>query len=190
MRGRAWQVLTARKGIDEAAARGEPLLDQGLASRLLSACAAASRVDADAAAAREQLRWLLDEMQSAEGRAHEMPSAEGRAHEVESAEGRAHEMPSAEGRAHGKGGRGRRRAPAVEVPRLSTAELLSHPRAQANLLRTLGAAGDFEAARSAFDAIPPPRHSLVWAEMLRVCNACGEAGFASRLLAELDSEGA
>jgi len=61
--------------------------------------------------------------------------------------------------------------------------LLAEPHATFHLIRTLGNAGDFEGARRVFEAAPRPRPELVWSEMLRCCNVCGEPAFASDVLA-------
>ena len=55
---------------------------------------------------------------------------------------------------------------------------------QRDVLRTLGNARDFAGARRVFEGAPRPRRMVVWEEMIRVCNLCGEPGFASQVLAE------
>ena len=53
-----------------------------------------------------------------------------------------------------------------------------------DVLRTLGNANDFEGARITFERAPRPRPQVVWEEMIRVCNLCGEPAFASEVLSE------
>ena len=60
----------------------------------------------------------------------------------------------------------------------------AHPSWLRDVLRTLGNVRDFEAARMAFGRAPVPRARVVWEEMIRVCNLCGEPAFASEVLSE------
>jgi pentatricopeptide repeat protein len=62
--------------------------------------------------------------------------------------------------------------------------LLSDARALRDLINICGHAGDFQGARRYFEQAASPRPFIVWSEMLRVCNACGNATMASELLAQ------
>jgi len=66
------------------------------------------------------------------------------------------------------------------------ADLLSHPNAVRDLIRIFGKAGDFEGARGYFELAERPRPFIVWSEMVKVCNACGNTALASQILAEMD----
>ena len=134
-----------------------PELNLPSAARLLTACAKASRRSEDAPAARDALLWVLRTLAGTADAAAAMgaPHVDGDAPPL---------MDSVITDAH--------------------AAWYARPTCVRDVLRTLGNAEDFGAARSVFETTPKPRPRVVWSTMLDVCNACGEPAFASAVLAE------
>ena len=173
-----------------------PRLDALAYTSLLEACSAASTQEPQAPAARAALLELLRRMVEV-GDVDTKPHPGRRSPEGDS---RSHSSPSSRSAA-GSGG-----APAtpyagslctdgrVDASLLGVAAVLRAPSPapwhatahwQRDVLRTLGNARDFAGARRVFEGAPRPRRMVVWEEMIRVCNLCGEPGFASQVLAEM-----
>jgi hypothetical protein len=175
------QPLNALADARRALELGELLtLSVQCCARLLAACAAASETEADAPAARAAMLWTMRRMLDAGGGGERdmTPAAASGAHGSAAAAVAEHGAHSAYGYSGSEAA-----TPAVV---LATAEApwARRPRCVVHILRTLGNARDFGAARLVFELVPLPRPPAVWSEMLRVCNLCGEPAFASRLLAE------
>ena len=177
-------VAAARAALE----RGElEVLDAQAYTSLLAACSAASSTPKQQAAARDALLWLLQRMvdigdtltrreQQAEAAAAKRPAARG--------------SRSSGGEASSRGGGDRfdevGGAEEGVAPVLLSAAPPWHSKAHwmRDVLRTLGNAQDFAGARRTFERAPRPRPQVVWEEMIRVCNLCGEPGFASEVLSE------
>jgi pentatricopeptide repeat protein len=152
-------VQTARETL-EASSLEELPVDLPLLVGILRACADSSYgEDAQPGVAREQSLWFLSRMR-----------AQAEAHRNR----RASSPPKGESGVDG-----------AYVSDELFAPIVAKPLAIRDLIRTLGNAGDFENARRAFELSPSPRPQIIWSEMIRVCNLCGEVSMASEILASM-----
>ena len=153
-------IIAAQRSIDS----GElAALTLPCAAKLLTACARASqpmlaRRRPDPGAAKGTLLWVLRTLARGEAGAGAQSSADG----AQMAAGPSLEQLLAD----------------------VDAAWYARPKCVRDVLRTLGHAEDFEAARKVFENCPKPRPRFVWSTMIDVCNACGEPAFASAVLAE------
>ena len=167
--GRPLHALEGARAAVEAASgeRGEPtpLLDRPLAVRLLSACQAGSKIDDEhAKAARTHALWVLESFADAQ-------AARRREEERTRRRGRGDHLP-----------------PQHAACSPLASELFNEPYAMRDLIRTFANAGDYEGARQFFERASRPRPFVVWSEMLKVCNACGDTALASEILLEMGAD--